>query len=98
MDEQSKLGRPSNDQNDQHLLGHLKEFWNDGVSNYTKSFRKLQVLDQTDRGELWKAIWSKVPTLPGPPGHQLRHLRQEQHACQHLLRIQKRRGAAYIRS
>ena len=61
MDEQSKQGRPSNEQNDQHLLSHLKEFWDEGVSNYTKSFRKLQVLDQTDRGELWKAIGAKFP-------------------------------------
>jgi hypothetical protein len=60
-DGDKKKGRPSDAQRDQHLLKRLKEYWDNSESFYAKEFRKIKILDMTDRGELWRAIGTKYP-------------------------------------
>lgn len=43
------------------ILNKLRTFWEEGSSSYRTAFKKMQVLDKTDRGELWKAIGAKFP-------------------------------------
>ena len=46
---------------DKKLLAKLQEYWDLGKTHYGKSFKKLKLLDMTDRGELWKAIGADYP-------------------------------------
>lgn len=46
---------------DKKLLARLEEYWNLGKTHYGKNFKKLKILDMTDRGELWKAIGAEYP-------------------------------------
>lgn len=46
---------------DNNLISTLQEYWNLGNSFYAKEFRKMRLLDATDRGDFWKAINAKFP-------------------------------------
>lgn len=61
MAEEKKLGRPTNESNDTTLLAELRAFWDLGKTYYAKDFKKMKILDQTDRGELWRAIGAEFP-------------------------------------
>jgi hypothetical protein len=39
----------------------LKENWDKAQTQYTRAFRKMQLLDATDRDRLWEAIKAKFP-------------------------------------
>jgi hypothetical protein len=60
-DKDKKAGRPSQDQRDRSLLQRLKEYWDNSETFYTKDFRKIKILDMTDRGDLWRALGTKYP-------------------------------------
>ena len=61
MSDEKKLGRPTNESNDETILAELRSFWDLGKTHYAKDFKKLKVLDMTDRGELWRAIGAEFP-------------------------------------
>lgn len=61
MDEQKKRGRPAADKDDKKTLGKLRERWDGAKQYYNREWRKLRILDRTDRGELWKAIKATYP-------------------------------------
>ena len=44
-----------------HLLGYLKECYELGKQYYAKDHKRMQMLDQTDKGNLWKAINANFP-------------------------------------
>ncbi len=46
---------------DTAILGTLREYYDLCKSAYAKIHRKMRVLDQTDSGELWKALGTKFP-------------------------------------
>lgn len=48
--------------NEQKLLEKLQANWKTARGKYESSFRKMSILDQTDKGEMWKAIGAKFPS------------------------------------
>jgi hypothetical protein len=43
-------------------LDMLKAFWTEANSAYAPVFRRMRIIDATDRGKLWTAIAAKFPT------------------------------------
>ena len=42
-------------------LEKLEEYWKQSTASYTKAFRRIRLLDATDRGKLWEALNSRFP-------------------------------------
>ena len=49
--------KASNDQ----LLSYIRDFWELAKRMYANDFQRIKILDQTDRGELWKATGMVFP-------------------------------------
>lgn len=63
-----KRGRPSKDKTlakdmdkELKILRHIKEDYDTCRTRYARIFKKMQLLDATDRGELWRALKAKYP-------------------------------------
>lgn len=59
-----KRGRISEAQRELRVLKRLKDNWDISETFYSKEFKKIRLLDMTDRGELWRAIESLGATFP----------------------------------
>lgn len=46
---------------DTQLLSYIRDFWELAKRMYANDFQKIKILDQTDRGELWKATGMVFP-------------------------------------
>ena len=46
---------------DIELLSYIRDFWDLAKRMYANDFQKIKILDQTDRGELWKATGMVFP-------------------------------------
>lgn len=65
---EGKRGRPDKDaqalkerEQDCHILARIKEDYDTCRTHYAKQFKRMRLLDATDRGELWKALKAKYP-------------------------------------
>lgn len=47
--------------NEENLIGKLKDRWSIAEQFYNRAYRKMQLLDATDKGDLWKALQAKFP-------------------------------------
>ena len=66
--QEGKRGRPTADQqaekakvNEQNILRRIKEDYDTCRTQYARIFKKMQLLDATDRGEMWRALKAKYP-------------------------------------
>ena len=46
-------------QKEKKLIAKFSAWFDNAKSNYANDFKRMRVLDMTDRGELWRAIGSK---------------------------------------
>ena len=49
-------------QKEKKLIAKFSAWFDNAKSNYANDFKRMRVLDMTDRGELWRAIGSKYPS------------------------------------
>ena len=49
-------------QKERKLIAKFNAWFDNAKSNYANDFKRMRVLDMTDRGELWRAIGSKYPS------------------------------------
>ena len=43
------------------LIAHLADLYNLGLKEYRRDFKRMQMLDLTDRGEIWRTVGQKFP-------------------------------------
>lgn len=48
---------------DEQIVSKCKKFWDLSRSYYARDIKKLQLLDATDNGDIWKALHAKFPNF-----------------------------------
>ena len=48
---------------EQHIVNECKKFWDLSKTHYSRDVKKLQLLDATDNGDMWKALHAKFPSF-----------------------------------